>query len=754
MSYFREAQAWWARSNDKVIYWAWFVAAAFMLWLALIPTDTYAQLITASLILTLLIVARRFNLAGAMREIFLFLAAYLSLRYFFWRTFNTLVYFDPLSFTLAIMLYLAEIYGIIIYLLGLFVNIHPLDRASPELPEDPETWPTVDIFIPTYNEDPSIIELTLYATVQLDYPKSRYTVNLCDDGGTDQKCNDAVPAKAAAAQARRKELQEMCDRIGANYCTRAKNLHAKAGNVNNAFNKTSGELVLILDVDHVPTRDILRRTVGLFLEDPKLFLVQTPHFFLNPDPIEKNLDTFKVMPNESEMFYSVIQRGLDFWNAAFFCGSAAVLRRTYLNEVGGISGETITEDAETALLLHSKGYTSAFIRRPMVAGLSPETLGGFMVQRSRWAMGMVQIFLLKNPMLLKGLNLGQRLCYLNCCFFWFFAYGRLVYMIAPLGFLIFGLKVYNATVMEFFAYAIPHMLAAMFISDFLYGKVRWSFISELYELIQAPYTMPSIIQVLLKPRAPTFIVTPKGEQLDKDFISPLGTPFYTLLFATIIGLLVGFYKYFHYPMDRSVIVITMAWCTLNLVMIFAAIGVMFERRQRRAWPRIPENLTGTLEGAGMIENIKVDEVAMGGIRVLLSLQMYRKLKLGQGVILNVQSSQTDGIPLSFGMKILKKRIVNGVPHLVVQFDYQTDAERKAAVLLIYGDSERWVRFQEVRMTKRGIMGSLGFIILQGMRHSYAHWSYATMLFIKWILQSIKNYILSWMRWFGGIFAWN
>ncbi|HSI83198.1 MAG: UDP-forming cellulose synthase catalytic subunit [Candidatus Methylacidiphilales bacterium] len=748
MNYFQEASAWWTKWNEKIIFWMWVAAAAAIAWLAIIPTDTYAQLITASLIMTALMVARRFNIAGAMREVFLFLAAYLSLRYFFWRTFNTLVYFDPISFVLALMLYGAEIYGIVIYLLGLFVNIYPLDRVSPKLPDNPDEWPGVDIFIPTYNEDPSIIELTLFAVVQLDYPKHRYTVNLCDDGGTDQKCNDAVPAKAAAARARRKELSEMCDRIGAKYCTRAKNLHAKAGNVNSAFNATSNDLVLILDVDHVPTRDILRRTVGLFLEDPKLFLVQTPHFFLNPDPIEKNLDTFKVMPNESEMFYSVIQRGLDFWNAAFFCGSAAVLRRKYLAEVGGISGDTITEDAETALLLHSRGYTSAFIRQPMVAGLSPETLGGFMVQRSRWAMGMVQIFLLKNPMLLKGLNLGQRLCYLNCCFFWFFAYGRLVYMVAPLGFLILGLKVYNASVMEFFAYAIPHMLAAMFISDFLYGRVRWSFISELYELIQAPYTMPSIIQVLMNPRAPTFIVTPKGEQLDKDFISPLGTPFYTLLFGTIIGLCFGLYKYIHYPMDRSVIVITMAWCTLNLVMIFAAIGVMFERRQRRAWPRIPENLKGTLEVNDQIEKVTVDEVAMGGLRVLISLPLYRKLKPGQALILNVESSQTDPLMLTFHMKILKKRIVYGVPHLIIQFDYQNDAERKSAVVLIYGDSDRWLRFQEVRMTKLGITGSLGFIILQGVKHSYAHWSYATVLFFKWILESIKNYTMSWLRWFG------
>ena len=45
-----------------------------------------------------------------------------------------------------------------------------------------------------------------------------------------------------------------------------------------------------------------------------MFLVQTPHFFINPDPIEKNLQTFTQMPGENEMFYKVIQRGLHrYW---------------------------------------------------------------------------------------------------------------------------------------------------------------------------------------------------------------------------------------------------------------------------------------------------------------------------------------------------------------------------------------------------------------------------------------------------------
>ncbi|MCE6966913.1 glycosyltransferase, partial [Cereibacter sphaeroides] len=88
------------------------------------------------------------------------------------------------------------------------------------------------------------------------------------------------------------------------------------------------------------------------VKNPRLFLVQTPHFFINKDPIQRNLELPASCPAENEMFYALIQRGLDRWDGAFFCGSAALLRRAALDAVGGFSGQTITEDAETALDLH------------------------------------------------------------------------------------------------------------------------------------------------------------------------------------------------------------------------------------------------------------------------------------------------------------------------------------------------------------------------------------------------------------------
>ncbi|MBK8543554.1 MAG: glycosyltransferase, partial [Caulobacteraceae bacterium] len=162
----------------------------------------------------------------------------------------------------------------------------------------------------------------------------------------------------------------------------------------------------------------------------------------------------------------------------------------------------MTEDAETALELHSRGYRSAYVPRPMVAGLAPETFAGFIDQRMRWAQGMTQIMLLKNPLLKRGLTLPQRLCYLNSCFYWFFPMARLVFVLAPLLYILLGVQLVNANAGEFIAYGVPHVVGALLLSATLFGRVRWLFASELYELVQSVHCTAAIFQVFRNPRTP------------------------------------------------------------------------------------------------------------------------------------------------------------------------------------------------------------------------------------------------------------
>lgn len=687
---------------------------------------TRTQISVAVVAMAAFLALRHFNEQETIRVVFLILAAFLSVDYFYWRTFTTLTYHDPVSFFFAMVLYFAELYGFIVYVLSIFVNVDPLDRRPLALPKDEDLLPTVDVMIPSYNEEPDLLEITLLSALEMEYPKDKLKVYLLDDGGTDQRCLSEDPEFAAAARHRRMELQALCSRWGAHYLTREKNVGSKAGNINNGLQHSKGELVVIFDADHAPTSDFLQNTVGWFQHDPKLFLVQTPHFFVNPDPIEKNLQTFSTMPGENEMFYKVIQKGLDYWNSAFFCGSAAVLKRKYLAETGGIAGDTITEDAETALTLHARGYNSAYIGIPMIAGLSPETLTSFIGQRIRWAQGMVQIFLLKNPLLIPGLTLPQRLCYFSSCFFWFFAYARMVFMLAPLCFLIFGLKIYDANFVDFAAFAAPHLLAVFMVSDFLFGKVRWSFVSELYELIQSVYTLPAIVKVFLNPRAPTFKVTAKGETLGEDYISPLARPFYIFLILNTIALVFGIGRLVMTPADSFPTGITMLWAVFNVFILLAAMGTLFERRQRRATPRMPVAMTGRVKLGAKFYTAEIRDLSVQGCGLVLD-PAYESL-FGEGLPLELTipgHPKLEGTPIHLVVRNARRE--PGALFVGGQFEHVSLEEMKLKVNLVNGNSQRWVDFQTTRERRIGVVRSALFLLTLGMRYSLQHFGHVMLV---------------------------
>lgn len=677
------------------------------------------QISVGAVSVLVLLVLRQFHSNEIIRIVFLLIAVFLSVNYFYWRTAYTLTYYDPISFSFALILYFAELYGFTVYILSIFVNIDPLDRKPEPLPPDESLWPTVDVLIPSYNENAELLETTLLSALSMDYPSGKLKVWLCDDGGTDQRCESDDAELAARSKARRVELRALCEKVGAHYVTRAKNEHAKAGNLNNGLKGSDGELVLILDADHVPTTDFLKNTAGLFLKDPRLFLVQTPHFFVNPDPIEKNLNTFERMPSENEMFYKVVQKGLDFWNAAFFCGSAAVMRRSCLREVGGIVGETITEDAETALTLHARGYNSAYIDRPMISGLSPETLGGFIGQRIRWAQGMIQIFLLKNPLIIPGLTLPQRLCYFSSSFFWFFAYARLVFVCSPFAFLFFGLKIYDTNFFDFCAFALPHLFTVFLVSDFLFGKVRWSFVSELYELIQSVYTLPAIFKVLLNPRAPKFNVTAKGETLDRDFVSPLSGPFYVLIILNLLAIGFGINRFIEMPADRFASGITMFWAFFNVFILTGALGALFERRQRRAQARTGAEFTARLALGKHRIDARTSDLSMGGAGLTVDRMNEPLLEKNQPGTLEVLDSDTGRVH-HFPVLVRNFRSSPRSVIVGVQFTPSTLDERKEIVAFVNGKSSRWIEFQRKRETRIGVFGSFLFLFGYGVRHSLAH----------------------------------
>lgn len=602
------------------------------------------------------------------------LSVLVSSRYLWWRVTQTVNWDVPLDATFGIILLSAEIYAWLILVLGYIQTAWPLNRQVASLPESTDKWPHVDIFIPSYNEPLAVVRPTILAALAIEWPQEKLSVYVLDDG-------------------KRPEFKAFCADAGAGYIVRPDNSHAKAGNLNHALTKTQGDYIAIFDCDHIPTRSFLQLTIGWFFQDPKLALVQTPHHFFSPDPFEKNLSIFRNKPNENELFYGLIQDGNDLWNSSFFCGSCAVLKRGPLEEIGGIATETVTEDAHTALKLHRLGYTSAYLNIPQAAGLATESLADHIGQRIRWARGMAQIFRLDNPLFGRGLNLGQRLCYANAMLYFFNGIPRIIFMLAPLAFLLLGSYIIFAPAVMIAAYALPHIIHSYLTNSRHQGAYRHSFWAEMYETVLAWYILKPTTVALFAPHRGKFNVTSKGGLNTSEFFDwKISKPYLALVSLSIIGAGFGIWRLLFGPSDEYLSVgLNLLWITYNLIILGGAISVAEEAKQVRTAHRISVNRTITLvTDQGHAYPVQFDDYSLSGVGIQLPSAL--TLRLGQKihVVLDcgVSSQSFEGHVVSArGQKV------------GVHLHFASIQEEQQFISATFGRADAWLNWREKREDK-------------------------------------------------------
>lgn len=591
----------WEGWDRAAISWpATILMLGLAVWSVIMPLDGVEQFVFSFGVLLLVFYLRRY--AGSFITLVLIaLSVVVSTRYLYWRATETLNVTTWLNATFSIGLFLSEGYAWLVLALGYFQTIWPLNRQSTPLPPNQNLWPTVDVLIPTYNEPLSVVKMSVMAATLMDWPADKLKVYILDDG-------------------RREEFRAFAKEIGVGYITREDNRHAKAGNLNNALKYISGEYIAVFDCDHIPTRSFLQVTMGGFLKDPKLALVQTPHHFLSPDPFERNLGTFREVPNEGALFYGLVQDGNDLWNASFFCGSCAILKRVPLDEIGGIATETVTEDAHTSLKLHRKGYNSAYLNITQAAGLATETLSAHVRQRMRWARGMVQIFRTDCPLLGKGLTWAQRFCYTNAIFHFMYGFPRLFFLLSPLAYMFFESYIINAPAGVIAVYALPHLILAFIANSRLQGPHRHSFWNEAYETALAWYIMWPALFAMVNPSKGKFNVTAKGGHIEEEYFDwKIGLPYVVLFILNLAGLVVGFLRMFWFnTYEWDTALINIVWTVYNLIMITATIAVALESRQiRKGWRVEREIPAGVALSSGQVVDCRTRDYSEGGVSLIV-----------------------------------------------------------------------------------------------------------------------------------------
>ncbi len=681
----------------KIIRLLFLIAAAVIFcFLAIVPLTWPQQAVLGLLSLLMALALARGSDSYLVTLTLMMLSMFCTFRYGYWRIDQVVRFFrDPanhwgaLDAFFILCLLLAEAYAFVILFLGYFQTIWPLRRAPVSLPENPDDWPDVDVLIPTFNEPLDVVRFTALGALNMDWPADKLHVYILDDG-------------------RRKEFEDFAFEAGIGYRTRPDNKFAKAGNINTALETMASPLVAVFDSDHVPTRSFLQMTVGWFMRDPKLAVMQTPHHFYSPDPFERNLRQFHVIPNEGELFYGVVQDGNDFWNSSFFCGSCAVLRRAALDEIGGIAKETVTEDAHTSLRMQMAGWNTAYINIPQAAGLATERLSAHVGQRIRWARGMIQVLRTDNPLFARGLSFPQRLCYFNAVGHFLYAVPRLIFLTAPLIYLLLNhtnIPGYWAAIL---AYALPHLTLSNVTNSRIQGDHRHSFWNEIYETVLSPYILLPTMMALISPKLGKFNVTAKGGVVRRTFFdSRIAQPFLVMLIFNIAGLIVAIPRFFIWDTTRrGTVLMNVMWCVFNIIILGVCTAVARELMQRRATVRlnIAAPLLVRLPDGTFISGQTVD-MSNGGA----GIQLGEAVDLTPDSVVRLQFNEP---PVADDLHATVVSLEDSV--LRVRFDNLSIAEQEVLTVQLYSRADSWLGWGEGRESDN-VLRSLGRIFTISMR---------------------------------------
>lgn len=505
--------------------------------------------------------------------------------YLIWRIFFTLSFdYEIGAIVFGIVLLVAECSGIFDFLVHFIRMTHLVVPIKPEL-EQEVVYPEVDVFIATYNEPWEIIYKTIIGCKNMDYPDpNKVHIYVLDDG-------------------RRKEIQKLCQKVSVNYITRETNEHAKAGNINHALTKTKSPYIVTFDADMIPMRNFLMETLPYFIDNQlvreseqrkgikekkmtqNIGFIQVPQAFYNADIFQYQLFSEDVIPNEQDYFHREVQLSKNTSNSVIYSGSNTVISREALEEIGGFVTGGITEDIATGIRIQEKGYRCYAINQVLASGLAPYDLEAIIKQRNRWARGCIQTFRRVNPLFLKKLTFMQRINYFDAMLYWYAPFKRFIYMLAPILFTVFGLRVVDASFLEVIIIWLPCYIFNTVMFKKFSGNGRTMKWTSIYDTILMPTLMPAVLFETLGLKMKTFEVTSKRRNTNQQnkYRLKLAISHIILFFLTIMGLSCSIIEIIKGNGDGYLI--NLFWLLINGYTLMMALFFILERPVYRSSER-------------------------------------------------------------------------------------------------------------------------------------------------------------------------
>jgi cellulose synthase (UDP-forming) len=542
-----------------------------------------------------------------------------------------------------------------------------IDMAEPPPPTVHHTDRTVALLIPTYNEPAEVLLPALSAAAALQPAHQTWVL---DDG-------------------HRPWVRDLATELGIGYFTRAGNDRAKAGNLNAALDHLSGrgdiDIIAILDCDFVALPGFLSETLGYF-DDPEIALVQTPQWFYNQDSFEHMGSEDPLA--EGDAFHQVILRAKDRRNGVFWCGTCALLRVDALREVGGIAGQTVTEDLETTIHLLRRGWKSRFHPVPLSCGLAPQSASQYLVQRKRWATGGFQVLRSAQLLTNRDLSLQQRFEFVSSILWWFGAVLLPLYLIVPPLVALSGVEFIDAplgTYLAVFAvYLLIRTLAAVRLSR---GFVRMLPFGSL-QLIRVGAIWSAMAEAFFT-RSIAFETTPKGRQNEDDNARP-AVPVPAALWLLMVAVF-GLFAWLLWQLARSGgdfggtglggSLVAAGWLTLLAVIVASAlVRVRAEQygHDRRDSYRMPLSVLCRVEGDGLRTIGVIEEASFSGATVRLAGDAH---DIPDRFTLSIEPGQAD---IEVPVRVVRRgAAVSGAAVLHTCFESLAMQERAKLTLLMF-----------------------------------------------------------------------